>query len=52
MSEIKKQPSTEIVENDNSKVAYKKRRRRLGDRSDGRKLRTLQPMNRLNEKQK
>jgi hypothetical protein len=26
---------------------YKKRRRRLGDRSDGRKLRTLQPMNRL-----
>ena len=28
-------------------LEYKKRRRRLGDRSDGRKLRTLQPMNRL-----
>ena len=47
MSEIKKQQPTEIVDNDNDRVAYKKRRRRLGDRSDGRKLRTLQPMNRL-----
>lgn len=30
-----------------ARVTYKKRRRRLGDRNDGRKLRTLQPMNRL-----
>lgn len=29
------------------RLQYKKRRRRLGDRKDGRKLRTLQPMNRL-----
>ena len=29
------------------RLQYKKRRFRLGDRSDGRKLRTLQPMNRL-----
>lgn len=29
------------------RLAYKKRKRRLGDRCDGRKLRTLQPMNRL-----
>lgn len=30
-----------------NRLEYKKRRRRLGDRKDGRKLRTLQPMNRL-----
>jgi len=30
-----------------TRLSYKKRRRRLGDRSDGRKLRSLQPMNRL-----
>lgn len=29
------------------RLQYKKRRKRLGDRKDGRKLRTLQPMNRL-----
>ena len=41
------------VKNDNAelqastRLQYKKRRFRLGDRSDGRKLRTIQPMNRL-----
>ena len=47
MSEIIKQSSAEETEKEIAKVTYKKRRRRLGDRSDGRKLRTLQPMNRL-----
>lgn len=34
-------------ENAESGLQYRKRRFRLGDRKDGRKLRTLQPMNRL-----
>ena len=36
-----------LQESEVKPLEYKKRRRRLGDRSDGRKLRTLQPMNRL-----
>ena len=39
--------NTSINEEATMPLEYKKRRRRLGDRSDGRKLRTLQPMNRL-----
>lgn len=35
------------TENTEGRLQYKKRRFRLGDRKDGRKLRTLQPMNRL-----
>lgn len=37
----------QTIEQTEQRLQYKKRRRRLGDRSDGRKLRTLQPMNRL-----
>lgn len=40
-------PISDTIQNDEIRLTYKKRRRRLGDRSDGRKLRTLQPMNRL-----
>ncbi len=35
------------IETAEPRLVYRKRRRRLGDRSDGRKLRTIQPMNRL-----
>jgi hypothetical protein len=41
----KKTDSTELQAT--PRLQYKKRRFRLGDRKDGRKLRTLQPMNRL-----
>lgn len=39
--------SNAISQSEEQRLVYKKRRRRLGDRKDGRKLRTLQPMNRL-----
>lgn len=42
-----KNENVTLQESEVKPLEYKKRRRRLGDRSDGRKLRTLQPMNRL-----
>ena len=42
-----KNKNVTLQESEVKPLEYKKRRRRLGDRSDGRKLRTLQPMNRL-----
>lgn len=42
-----KNENVTLNESEVKPLEYKKRRRRLGDRSDGRKLRTLQPMNRL-----
>jgi hypothetical protein len=42
-----KKDNVDVQEEVVTSLNYKKRRRRLGDRSDGRKLRTLQPMNRL-----
>ncbi len=42
-----KNENATLQESEVKPLEYKKRRRRLGDRSDGRKLRTLQPMNRL-----
>ncbi len=42
-----KNKNVTLNESEVKPLEYKKRRRRLGDRSDGRKLRTLQPMNRL-----
>lgn len=42
-----KKENVTLQESEVKPLEYKKRRRRLGDRSDGRKLRTLQPMNRL-----
>ena len=39
--------SDATMQQEDIRLTYKKRRRRLGDRKDGRKLRTLQPMNRL-----
>ncbi len=46
MSNKKDQVQASEAQTEN-RLQYKKRRRRLGDRKDGRKLRTLQPMNRL-----
>ena len=46
MSNKKDQVQASQAQTEN-RLQYKKRRRRLGDRKDGRKLRTLQPMNRL-----
>ncbi len=43
----KKKAELQTAEETAPRLEYKKRRRRLGDRKDGRKLRTLQPMNRL-----
>ena len=42
-----KNENVTLNESEVKPLEYKKRRRCLGDRSDGRKLRTLQPMNRL-----
>ena len=42
-----KNENVTLQESEVKPLEYEKRRRRLGDRSDGRKLRTLQPMNRL-----
>lgn len=42
-----KNKNVTLHESEVKPLEYKKRRRRIGDRSDGRKLRTLQPMNRL-----
>ena len=43
----KENKNTVQAENAENRLQYKKRRFKLGDRKDGRKLRTLQPMNRL-----
>lgn len=43
----KKEQAQVLTQQNESRLQYKPRRRRWGDRNDGRKLRTLQPMNRL-----
>ncbi len=47
MSKAKKEIASVTSETTVGRLKYRKRRWRLGDRKDGRKLRTLQPMNRL-----
>jgi len=44
---MSKKDKSVTLESSEKRLQYKKRRFKLGDRKDGRKLRTLQPMNRL-----
>jgi hypothetical protein len=45
--EVKAGAAETAVPTEENPLAYAKRKRRLGDRSDGRRLRTIQPMQRL-----